>query len=496
MDSKKCILVVDDNDAGRYATTRILKEAGFLVVEATTGHEALILVKEKKPHLVLLDVNLPDISGFDVCKAIKSLSNSTSTPVVHLSATYVGSKAKSKGLEGGADGYLVQPVEPRELVATLQAFLRLKETEEKLRLQEQEFRALAENLPDIVVRFNRDLTALYANPAIEREFRIPRSNVIGYNIDHFSLPEEIKIPLVKTLKKVVATGQGESLYLDYESPSGIKHYYCRIVPEFEDKRVERVLAISSDITILKERDEALEDSRAKSEFLTSISHELRTPLHAILSYSDIGFEESKSERYQEQRKYFKKIQISGRRLLHLINDLLDLSKIEARKMSYMFQKIELYEILQSIQSEMAPLLEGKSIKLELNKPLFPTTVMVDKERILQVLRNIIENAMKFSPRETTITASFFQVKDPLSVGIHIVDEGPGIPEEEMDIIFTKFTKGRLYKKNYEGTGLGLAISKEIIVAHQGQIYANNEPEKGARISIALPLYKEESDKER
>ena len=137
------ILNVDDNDAGRYATSRILKEAGFDVVEAATGADALRLVADH-PDLVLLDVNLPDIDGFEVCARIKADPASAAIAVVHLSATAIDSDARSEGLEGGADAYLTQPIGARELVATVRATLRLRDVEHLLQASERRFRSYFE----------------------------------------------------------------------------------------------------------------------------------------------------------------------------------------------------------------------------------------------------------------------------------------------------------------------------------------------------------------
>ncbi len=122
------ILVVDDTDSSRYAVSHFLRKAQFVVREATTGEEALRLATER-PDLVILDVNLPDMSGFEVCRRIKAAPTTATLPVIHLSASFVDSENRSEGLESGADGYLTYPLEPRELIAHVQAMLRIREAE-------------------------------------------------------------------------------------------------------------------------------------------------------------------------------------------------------------------------------------------------------------------------------------------------------------------------------------------------------------------------------
>jgi two-component system, cell cycle sensor histidine kinase and response regulator CckA len=147
---KPLILNVDDTDTSRLTTTLVLRQAGFDVVEAATGAEALRLA-EQLPSLVLLDVNLPDINGFEVCRQLKSSPHTRAIAVVHLSASYVTSQDRVAGLDEGADGYLTQPVEPRELVATIRAFLRLKSAEEALRESERWHRVLFEGSHDALM---------------------------------------------------------------------------------------------------------------------------------------------------------------------------------------------------------------------------------------------------------------------------------------------------------------------------------------------------------
>jgi DNA-binding response OmpR family regulator len=163
------ILHVDDTEAQRYAVSRVLRHAGFDVLEARTGQQALEAV-ERLPDLVILDVNLPDISGFAVCKRIKANETTARIPVLHLSATMVSTDARVAGLDGGADGYLVQPVEPEELVATVRALLRVRKAEEVLWKSEQQYRLFFEANPLACWVFSTaDLRILAVNEAAVKQ---------------------------------------------------------------------------------------------------------------------------------------------------------------------------------------------------------------------------------------------------------------------------------------------------------------------------------------
>lgn len=254
----------------------------------------------------------------------------------------------------------------------------------------------------------------------------------------------------------------------------------------QDELEERVLQRTAELE--EARKEAIAASHAKSEFLLKISHELRTPLHAILSYSDLGLEVSNEEGHEEMVGYFQKIYHSGNRLLFLIDDLLDLSRIEVGSIEYNFEVRDLYELVTLSKEEMVTLLEGKDIQLKITRPSSATLVKVDANRILQVLRNLIHNAIKFSPRKSSIKITFTQsLSTTPTLETHITDEGPGIAPEDLDSIFEKFRQSYRDGSKMEGTGLGLAICKEIIQAHDGWIYAENEPDNGAKITFVLPV---------
>lgn len=257
--------------------------------------------------------------------------------------------------------------------------------------------------------------------------------------------------------------------------------------EFDDKLLARSLLYA----LARSRTEALQASRVKSEFLAKVSHELQTPLHAILSYADLGKEESRETGNQDLVDYFHKIQVSGSRLMYLVKDLLDVSRIEAGSLEYIFREEGMYDLALDTRSELDPLLKSKGIDLKIDCPPFPSRAMVDRARMMQVLQNLLHNSIKFSPRGSRIRVSFEQGGSPASpcLNLHVVDQGPGIPAREAEIIFEKFKQGGCASNKKQGTGLGLAICREIVHAHGGKIFAANEPRQGARFSISLPVNK-------
>ncbi len=232
-------------------------------------------------------------------------------------------------------------------------------------------------------------------------------------------------------------------------------------------------------------DEANLANKAKSEFLANMSHELRTPMHGILSFASFGIKKTDISK-EKQQKYFENIKISGDRLLVLLNDLLDLSKLEAGKMDLKLKETDLVRLFNSCFLEQEQRLQDLGIQLHLIAEQ-SVTVRLDTVRIGQVITNILSNAIKFTPESSTLTVEIKKMEDK-SVLFSLQDQGDGIPEEDLEDIFDAFIQSSRTDTGAGGTGLGLSISKEIIKGHQGTIWAESNAE-GAVIKFILPSSK-------
>ena len=240
------------------------------------------------------------------------------------------------------------------------------------------------------------------------------------------------------------------------------------------------------------RQEAERASQAKSEFLANMSHELRTPMHAILSFASFGADKAERAEREKLLHYFRTIQKSGGRLLTLLNDLLDLSKLEAGKMEMHKARADLRALAEDALGEVEALARSRGIALSLDAAVV-ATALVDAPRLMQVLRNLLSNAIKFSVEGGTVTLSVVASacgpeSDAGGVEIHVCDSGIGIPDGELDAVFDKFVQSSKTKTGAGGTGLGLAICREIVAAHGGRIHARNNPlpAAGATFVVLLP----------
>ena len=262
-----------------------------------------------------------------------------------------------------------------------------------------------------------------------------------------------------------------------------------------DQLSEMVREQTRDLRTAKDAAEAA--NVAKSSFLANMSHELRTPMHAILSYARLG--ESRMDRLSQEKllEYFRRVRQSGERLLDMLNDLLDLAKLESGRMILQLNSHDLQEIVADALDEYAVLLRSHRVDSILDEGR-PLRIRCDAMRTGQVVRNLLSNAARYTPTGGCIRVVLDCVERPCRrrgdaagathfVRLVVVDNGVGIPEGELESIFEKFVQSSETKSGAGGTGLGLAISREIVEAQGGMISASNEVDGGARFEVLMPL---------
>jgi PAS domain S-box-containing protein len=236
-------------------------------------------------------------------------------------------------------------------------------------------------------------------------------------------------------------------------------------------------------------------SEAKSLFLTNMSHELRTPLHAVLSYAKMG--ESKADRVPLERlkAYFDRIHTSGSHLLELLNDLLDLAKLEAGKMVLEARSLDLEAVVRESAREFEALFVSRHVTLRVDCETGTPHGFGDAVRVGQVVRNLLSNAVKFAPADSLVSVRLSAATLPTGQGgcdvpavrLEVADRGLGIPEAELESVFDKFVQSSKTRSGAGGTGLGLSICREIVEAHRGTIRASNRQEGGALLEVLLPV---------
>ncbi|MDB5319653.1 MAG: sensor hybrid histidine kinase [Phycisphaerales bacterium] len=484
------ILVVDDNPAGRYSTSRILRAAGFTVTEAATGLDGLKNVADADA--VVLDVNLPDIDGFEVCRRIRAQRQTSRVPVIHLSATFVKDVDKVQGLEAGADGYLTHPVEPPVLVATINAFLRARRAEDEMRQSEAKFRAIFDHALSGILLVSEDLACLEANPAMCHMVGRPREGIIGQHLSDFVPTESSIVARDLGLRGAwrgtfpLTRQDGSRVELEWNisahSVPGVRLAIVTDITERQGHETERERLLMNE---RRAREDAERANRLKDDFLATLSHELRTPLNAIVGWSEILRSGKLSDK--ELAEAVEAIDRNARAQSQLISDLLDVSRITSGMFRLDVRPMDLAETINDALEALVNAVQAKEINLQRDLHRDASAIVGDPQRIQQVLWNLVNNAVKFTPRGGTINVTLD--RENSHARITVTDTGQGINADFLPYIFERFRQeDATSKRNQGGLGLGLAIVKHLVEMHGGTVSAQSEGEgQGSSFVVRLPV---------
>ncbi|MDA8455368.1 ATP-binding protein [Acidovorax sp. GBBC 3334] len=355
---------------------------------------------------------------------------------------------------------------------------------QRLRAQFAFQNLLLETSPQPMMLTDRAHRVILVNRAWENAMGRRRGHVVGQRLDLYPRQPADDAALAET-------GGGVALELDLPYGDGSRRAtrVLKAAVHGERGEVTGVLSILMDISEFREaeratreaRDAAEEAARTRSEFVANMSHELRTPLQSIIGFAELGVGRSPDARLASM---FTDILAAGRRMLSLVNDLLDVAKIESAIGTIHLERTDLRGHIRAVARELGPLIATRWQELRIDLPERPLVAKVDPLRFQQVVRNVLANAIKFSPEGSCIHLRA-HVDAFATIHIEVQDQGPGIPPAELERIFDAFAQSSLTQDGSGGTGLGLAICRKIVDALEGRIHARNV-EGGAVFHIELP----------
>jgi signal transduction histidine kinase len=469
------ILVVDDRPANRYAVVHALRRAGYEVIEAETGAKALDLAKQS-PSAILLDVKLPDILGYEVCRRLKANPRTSHIPVLQLSAAFVDNESRVYALESGADAYLTQPVEPGALIATVKSLIKLHETETLAKLSATQWQATFDALSEGVAVLDKDGKIQRCNRAmlalLEQSYGETEGRYFGELLDGALLP--------------LLAGDDRKTKIE-EIKSGSRSFQARFEPLVINETPSGGIFVLADTTQQKLTEQAAlinERLAATGRMANTIAHEINNPLAAItnllflLKTSGLGSKEGK--------EYLASAEEEVARVSRIAKQILTFHRESAVPVL-----VDLGSLVEDVLALNNRALVEK--KLQVRRE-WTSTVSVEgfPAQLRQVFSNILQNAM-----DASIPGGIIRIRicptillrdDPpvRAARVTFVDNGIGIPRENLNKVFDAF----FTTKELKGTGVGLWLSSTIVQQHSGRIQVRSSTKPGCAgtaISVLLPV---------
>lgn len=502
------ILLVNDDEISRYATGRILRMAGFDVMEAATGSQALELVASL-PDLVLLDVKLPDVDGFEVCRRIKASVETVHIPVLHISATFMDSGSKIEGLESGADGYLTYPLEPPVLIATIRAHLRIRQVE----AQRRELAMLLEGATDAIVTLDPELRVRSWNRGAEAVYGWTSERAVGCDFHALVSPSPPGEEIEAILAALNAQGHWDGeLQHQHKDGSVVTVFSSLTLVRAEKEGVAKIVAINRDVSDQRraeaERERLMDELESlnrnlerrvvqRTQELTdanialkshtdelealaySISHDLRAPLRGVNGFSQVLLEDYADRLDEQAQVYLRRISAGAQLMGELIDHILKLSRLSRHNVKP--RPVDMGALAQDIMQRLRAEAPDRTLHFVVQDDL---VAVGDEDLLRTMLRHLLDNAVKFTAPREVAEIEFGADRADGKLEFFVKDNGVGFNMEYSERLFPAFQK--LHSpEEYPGAGVGLATVRRIVHLHGGRIWANSIPDQGAVFRFAL-----------
>ncbi len=479
MDRNNLILVVDDDEDNLLLLKLKIKSLGYQVITAMSGFEAIKLAEKEEPDVVLLDVRMPDMDGFEVCRHFKNNEKLMNIPVIFLTAL-TNEKDLVKGLDLGAQDYIVKTFEIEELAARIKVALRIKSLQSQLMTENRKLEAILENIPEGVFTIDKDGRILQWNKGAETITGYLCKEVAGQdfrNIISFFNDKKTPVEEIYDISSIIRKGLKLTLDRDELYLLSKERQYIPVTlnfsPIISDGKTTSLVVTLYDLS----RQKAIE--KMKEELLVTVSHDLKTPLAAIRGFIEMLFHPAYKGNEEKREEILKKIRTASSSLIRLINNLLFLHKMDSDFTKVSLSEFSLVELLSTVVETFTPTAEDKCLDLVSEVP-GGIDVCADREKIEEVLYNLISNSIKYTDREGKILVSAVETDE--GVRISISDTGRGIASEELKKIFKKFYQAG---KTRNGHGLGLYICDRIIRAHKSRLFVESTEGSGSVFHFQL-----------
>jgi PAS domain S-box-containing protein len=476
---KPRILVIDDESRIRDACQMVLEEMGFEVALASEGAQGLAKIKEQHFDIILVDLMMPVLSGFDVLSRVRE--NHPDTVVIVITG-YATVEHSIEAMKKGAFDFIPKPFSPDQLRAVVNKSIKYTRALQDITDSKSRLRLMVNRLMDGVMTTDREQRIVLTNPAFLHMLGYQGENVVGHLVGEVIANE--------TLQRMI----DEALAM---SPHIFTEVVQELTCESRDGREERILSARcapfrgrtglnlGTITVLHDITAIKNIERMKSDFVSMVSHEIRSPMNSLLMQMKVILDGLAGEVTDKQREILERASGKMQSLTTMVSELLDLARIEAGLVTDEKETVDLRVLLEEQVAFHLPGAQAKNISLQLEPlPVLPT-IQADRRGMEEVFTNLITNAIKYSPCDRQIFLSAALEKDYIAITVR--DTGFGIPEEDLEEIFTRFYRVKdSNTREIHGTGLGLAIVKSIVTAHHGSIKVESKLGEGTAFTVLLP----------
>ena len=519
------VLLVDDRIENLVALEAILEPLGHNLIRATSADEALRAVLQHQFAVILLDVRMPGTDGIETARLIKQRTRSEHVPIIFLTALDRDRRQVTLGYESGAVDYLFKPIEPEVLRAKVSAFVELARLRDQLseqkarrfadlalRESEERYRLVQKATNDVIWDWNLVTNELRWNELAHATFRVP-TDLIPDNVQwwHDHIHPDDRERVRSGIQAVIDAPAGTEWSDEYRFQLGDGSYRTFLdrgyVARDDSGNPIRMIGAMQDVTArVRAREAAVaaqaaaeEASRLKSEFLATMSHEFRTPLNAIVGYAQLLDMGVLGPATPAQHAHLERLQASARHLLRLVDDVLDLAKVDADRLDVRRDALSTGTVVAAAVTLVQPQATAKGVRLVDRGTGSPGVPFIgDEHRVRQILINLLANAVKFTPPGGQVTVACGVARDTMSsssggtaaaprVFVRVEDTGPGVPRELSEKIFEPFVQGdAALTREQGGTGLGLAISRRLARLMGGDITVGRGTWSGAVFTLSVP----------
>lgn len=487
---KADILVIDDTPENLNLLSAMLTEQGYKVRSVTKGSTGLRGAQTTPPDLILLDINMPQMNGYDVCQSLKADARTRDIPVIFISALgEVVDKVKAFSV-GGVD-YITKPFHVEEVLSRIETHLSIRrlqkhlqeqnvqlqqEIRERERAEEKFAKAFRSSPHPIAIATLSENRLIDVNPSFLKMSGYALEEAIGHTAAQLNLGIAQE-DYAQAVQLLLETGSLHNQECEFRTKSGESKTVLLSVETIDLAGVECTLNIINDIT---------ERKRLENEFISLVSHELRTPLTSLLGALDLLNAGQLGNLNDQGQKVLSIAVTNTERLMRLINDILDIERMKSGKIAIQKVRCNAASLLTQAVETMQAMAQQAQVEL-VNQPL-AVELWADSDRIVQTLTNLLSNAIKFSEPGSTVWIGNELVASHSHLLIRVKDQGRGIPPDKLQLIFDRFQQvDASDSRKKGGTGLGLAICRSIVEQHDGKIWAESSLGQGSTFYVTLPL---------